>query len=322
MSVWLAGAHYIKGKLHDSLAVLSNDNIELTYKRLSIGGFPYKWKIVIHEPTITLVDQSSVRELSASKANLYFDYGLKSAIISLPKTVRFKDIKPDIVYDYSLEGESEIITKVVLFHSLYLIDTDILGKKSLKSIDVKFPDMKAFRGRSSIFQLKNSALYLTQKNIEGTQEYRFRFIGDYDSSVNHFKINNAHLMFDISYSMRNDVFDTNTSDFDHKLDIHRGLFKFDNASIDVSGVLKLARSRLPNGQMSIAMQQYQDVVDMLVPEDFIVSKPYIRKIIAKAAMPILNKVASNSDVIKFDINFADRGISIGKLNLLELNLNK
>jgi hypothetical protein len=186
-----------------------------------------------------------------------------------------------------------------------------------------FPDLKAFLGRSDIFQLKNSELNLTKKNIESSQEYRVKLAADYDSAVNHFKINNAHLMLDISYFMRNDIFDENAAaDFDHKLDIHRGLFKFDNASIEMNGDLKLARSRLPSGAMNISLLQYQDVVDMLVPEDFIISKSYIKKVIAKAAMPILNKVASNSDSIKFDISFTDRGISIGKLNLLELNLDK
>ena len=72
--------------------------------------------------------------------------------------------------------------------------------------------------------------------------------------------------------------------------------------------------------MNISMTQYQDVVDLLVPEDFMISKSYIKKVIAKATMASLNKVASNDDALKFEVSFSDKGVSIGNLNLLELNL--
>ena len=73
----------------------------------------------------------------------------------------------------------------------------------------------------------------------------------------------------------------------------------------VDGVLKLAKTSLPKGKMNITMNQYQDVVDLLVPEDFMISKSYIKKIIAKATMASLNKVASNDDALEFEVNFSD-----------------
>jgi hypothetical protein len=132
----------------------------------------------------------------------------------------------------------------------------------------------------------------------------------------------AHLFLDLNYIMRDEQFSSvGNFDYDHKLDINKGLLKFDNASIGIDGVVKLAKTSLPKGKMNIAMNQYQDVVDLLVPEDFIISKSYIKKIIAKATMASLNKVASNGDAVEFDVNFSDKGVTIGKLNLLELNLD-
>ena len=48
----------------------------------------------------------------------------------------------------------------------------------------------------------------------------------------------------------------------------------------------------------------------------------IKKVIAKATMSSLNKVASNDDDLQFEINFSDKGVSIGDLNLLDINLEQ
>ena len=52
------------------------------------------------------------------------------------------------------------------------------------------------------------------------------------------------------------------------------------------------------------MMHYRDVVDFVVPEDFIISRSYIKNVIAKSTMASLNKVASNDDDVKFEINFS------------------
>jgi len=320
--IWLAGAHYIKSKLLESLESIESDNIKISYADAKIGGSPFSWKIIFKEPKITLVNQSSIREFSAKDAKFDFKYDLSAVRIKFPKDLEYKNNSAENSDIYSLVSEQDITTNVIFTEPLYSIDTDLLEKKHIKSVDVIISSLKTLFNNRDIFHIANSQLQFVQNDTKEIGEYGLKIKGDYASDVSHLTIDKAHLFLDLNYTMRDDEFSSvGDFDYDHKLDIHKGIFKFDNASIGIDGVLKLAKTSLPKGKMNIAMNQYQDVVDLLVPEDFMISKSYIKKIIAKATMASLNKVASNDDALEFEVNFSDKGVTIGKLNLLELNLD-
>lgn len=323
--IWLAGAYYVKSKLLESLNAMVDSNIDFSYSDSSIGGFPFNWKISIKKPKIALISQSAARELSVKEAEFYFDYDLNSVRVVLPKTIEYSFNKIAVFYNYSLLSEYKTIAKANFVDSLYKVP----GEKRwsgdyIKSIDLKLPFMKAIHEDEEIFYISNLGMKLLQDYADGIDKYRVKIASDYRSDVSHLKINKAHLLLDFDYVVRNNNnFDQKSiEDFDHKLSINKFLFRFDNASLNVAGSLKLARSSLPDGKIKISMVQYNDVVDFLVPEDSIVSRSYIKKVIAKSTMTSLNKVASNNDNVKFEINFSDKGILIGNLNLLELNLDK
>ena len=49
-----------------------------------------------------------------------------------------------------------------------------------------------------------------------------------------------------------------------------------------------------------------EIVDFMVPaEDFIISRSYIKKVIARSIISSLNKVALNDDDVKFKTTFSD-----------------
>ena len=319
--IWLAGAHYVKSKLLESLESIESDNIKISYADANIGGSPFAWKIIFKEPKVTLVNQSSIHELSAEEAKFYFNYDLSAVRIKFPKKLEYKNSSAEKAYNYSLVSEKHINTNVTFTEPLCFINAYLLEKTHIKSFDVAIPSLKTIFDNRDIFHIANSRLQFTQNDIKEAGEYRLKIKGDYASDVSHLTIDKAYLSLDLNYTMRDANFSSlGAFDYDHKLDIHKGIFKFDNASIGVDGVLKLAKTSLPKGKMNISMTQYQDVVDLLVPEDFMISKSYIKKVIAKATMASLNKVASNDDALKFEVSFSDKGVSIGNLNLLELNL--
>lgn len=189
---------------------------------------------------------------------------------------------------------------------------------------MKTPSIKAVHENRELFYINNSGIKLLQDQVSGINKYSIRVASDYGSDLNHFEINKAHVLLDLDYIVKNSSdFVQNISEvFDHKLSINKFLFRFDNSSLDILGSLKLSRSSFPNGNIKVSMTQYRNVVDFLFPEDFIISRSYIKKIIAKSMMSSLNRVASNNDDVQLDINFSDKGILIGNLNLLELNLDK
>ena len=323
--VWLAGAYYIKSKLLESLNAMVSSNVDFSYKDSSIGGFPFSWKISIKEPKLALISQSAAREVSAEKAEFHFDYDLNSVRIILPEIIEYNFNKAEVFYNYSLFSEDRMTAKVNFVDSLYKIPGDKKWTENyIKSINLRLPYMKAIHENEEIFSLSNSVVKLLQDYTDDIDRYRVKVASDYGSDVSHMKINKAHLLLDFDYVVRNNrSFDKESlKGFDHKFSINKFLFRFDNASLDIAGSLKLARSSLPDGNIKISMLQYRDVVDFMVPEDFIISRSYIKKVIAKSTMTSLNKVASNDDDVKFEVNFSDNGILIGNLNLLELNLDK
>lgn len=323
--VWLAGAYYIKNKLLESLNSSADNNISFSYKDSSIGGFPFNWKVSIKEPKITLISQSYAVELFAEKAEFYFDYDLSSSRIILPKKLDYNLNNTDNFYNYSLLSDDIIVAKISFVDSLYKILGNTKGVKyHIQSIDLKIPAMKAVHENTELFYVNNSGIKLLQDQISGIAQYSIRIASDYESDLGHFKINKAHLLCDLDYFVKNnnDFVQKTSEIFDHKLSINKFLFRFDNSSLDMLGTLKLSRSNFPDGNIKISMTQYRNVIDFLFPEDFIISKTHINKVITKSMTPSLNKVVSNNDDVKFEVNFSDKRILIGNLNLLELNLNK
>ena len=126
---------------------------------------------------------------------------------------------------------------------------------------------------------------------------------------------------DLSYLTKKSVFNEEEKpDFERKLEISNASLKFNNAALDVSGVLKLTRSSLPRGAIDVSMVQYQDVIDTLIPEDFMMSNSYIKNIISKATLFDLNNTELNTNNVDFKIHFSNQGISVGKPNLFELKV--
>lgn len=317
--LWLAGAYYIKNKLLAALNSSIDSNINISYKDSSIGGFPFNWKISIKEPKFTLVSQSYAIELYAKKAKFYFDYDLNSARIILPKKLDCYLNKTDNSYNYSLLSKDVIIAKINFVDSLYrLFDNAKWSGYYIQSIDLKIPSIKAVNEDKELFYVNNSGIKLLQDQEEGIAKYSIKVASDYGSILSDFKISTAHLLLDLDYFVKNsnDFAPKASEIFDHKLSINKFLFRFDDSSIDMLGSLKLSRSNFPDGNIKVSMTQYRNVVDFLFPEDFIISKTHLNKVIKK------NKVVLNNDDAKFEINFSDKGILIGNLNLLELNLNK
>lgn len=323
--IWLAGAYYIKNKLLSELNSSINSNISFSYKDSSIGGFPFNWKISIKEPKLTLVSQSYAVELSAKKVKFYFDYDLSSVRVIFPKTLYYYLNKADNSYNYSLLSNDVIVAKINFVDSLYKIFGNAKWNRHyIHSIDLKIPSIKALHEDRELFYVNNSGIKILQDQVDGIAKCSVRITSDYGSDLSYFKINTAHLLLDLDYFIKNtnDFVQKTSEIFDHKLSINKFLFRFDNSSLDLLGTLRLSRSNFPDGNIKVSMTQYRNVIDFLFPEDFIISKTHINKLITKSMMTSLNKVASNNDDVKFEINFSDKGILIGNLNLLELNLNK
>jgi hypothetical protein len=318
--IWISGAYYIKTRLTKVLD-FSNNNVELSYKDMSIGGFPFEWKIILEEPRLALVNQFTARELSTKNIELRFNYDLRSAYIVLPEALEYNFNKLNTINNYSLINENKVVFKIIFSEFLHKINLDQKLLEHIKSINTDLPKITVISGDKEIFHATESYIKFQQTYNQRFDIYKIKFVGNYKSDINYLNINTASFYIDSDYTIRNNNNFENTENFDHKLNINSLLFKLDNAVLDVRGSLNLARTSPPRGKIAVSMVQYQEVVDFLLSEDSFISSAYVKKLIAKSTLDSSNQLDSNNDDVKFDINFSDNGILVGNLNLLELDSN-
>ena len=146
------------------------------------------------------------------------------------------------------------------------------------------------------------------------QNFSLKLAGNYKSSFNGRVVNNADCVLDANYII-SDNSDSKANSFDHKIELIQAKINLDNASCDLKGFVALARNSLPQGKISVELVDYENLVDVLLPEDFIFSKPYTKRFIAKAAAIEFSNEVKNK--VNFDIDFSNKGISLGRVNLLE-----
>lgn len=314
VALWVIGVHIIKGKIVDKASQYSSDNIKFQFEDAKLFGFPFDWKIRLVSPKLTIVNQNGLKEISAEEIVLSFGYSCTSVQINLGRKIVYNESHNSILQTHTITSPLDINCDIAFNNSLFFVDTKNNLKEELKSFNSVAPQLLGFLGEKEVFTLGSVKLSSIQEKKDNNI-LRIKVSGDYSSAVNYMKINKAHLLIDLSY---HEILENQTEkvDFERKFDLSNFYLKFDNAALDVKGVLRLSRSSLPNGKVDVAIYQYHEVVDTLIPEDFIFSKSFLKKIISKATASELNK--DDIGNANFKIVFSDKGVTIGKLNLMEL----
>ena len=321
VALWLTGAHLIKGKLILAIEDLNSDNIKFSYQDAKLSGFPFNWEVKFLSPKIAIIDQKTLHELSAQEIKFKFDYLMQSVELNLSKLISCRAVQGELAREYQFLSDQDMLVNMSFDESLYFLSSALQWKKFIASTEFNLPKLTGILDDREIFNLSAIKIISEQERSDLLDKIRLKLTGNYNSSVSYLKINKAHLLVDLSYLINKSVFNEEQKpDFERKLEISNASLKFNNAALDVSGVLKLTRSSLPQGAIDVSMVQYQDVIDTLIPEDFMMSNSHIKKIISKATLFDLNNTELNTNNVDFKINFSNQGISVGKLNLFELKV--
>ena len=314
--IWIVLAHYAKSKIVSFINNSQTDNIKISYSDASIAGFPFDWKVRFAAPKITIIDQVVSREISSDYLNCTFDYKLSKATLDFGKVLYYNAASDEAPIEYKLHSQDDIIGFVDFIDVLYKIDLSNSLKKVVKNIEFSNPYIVAFTSTGEeIFNLSGIILKLSNNIIDGTQHLSLKLAGDYKSSFNGRIISVADLVLDANYIINNPSNPMAKNKFDHKIELAQAKMNLDDASFDLKGFVVLARKDLPQGKISVELVDYETLVDILVPDDFIFSKHYVKGFIAKvAAIEFSNEVTNK---INFDVEFSDKGITLGRVNLLE-----
>lgn len=315
---WLSIAHFLKSKVSALIDNIDSDNISISYRDISMSGFPWKWKIDLLEPKITLINQNKIQEFVPEKVTIGF--GLYSASIDLGNKVQYLEYEGANTASYFFTAEDDIL-QIDLEYNKFLL----LLKKSdsqmqhIIKLTSEWPQVSCIQENDNklLFKLSSVNIRFEKAQHEMGESYQIKLLGDFDAISPALKMQKAHLMLASSYIIANHLASpAKELDFDHKLDLSNFQFKIDDASIDIKGSLKLSRSSSPFGKFDVTMAHYHNLIDQVVPENFVFSPNLIKKVINKGNTIDLSKNDIGS--ANFKVIFSAQGINIGKFNLLQL----
>ncbi len=312
---WIVLAHFAKSKLISLIDNSQTDNIKLSYTDTSIGGFPFSWKIRFTSPKITIINHVISREISSDYLNCTFDYKLGNARLDFGKVLYYSSASDEAPVDYKLYSQENITASVDLIDIIYKIDLPNSLRKIVRNVEFDNPSLVALNNNGEeLFNLSGLGLKFTNNLVETTENFSLKLLGHYKSSSNNLNVGSVNLALDANYVINNSNI-TAVDSFDRKIELTNAKIDLDNASCDLKGSVILARNDLPKGKISVELVNYETLADILVPDDFIFSKPYVKRFIAKAAAIEFSNEVTNK--VKFDIEFSDKGIALGHVNLVE-----
>jgi len=315
---WLAGAHIIKNRLIMIAEDASSDNIKFSYQDTKISGFPFSWQVTFISPKLTITDQKSLREIFIPSLNTKFDYSMQGVVFNSGQIIYCNDIQGPLVQEYQFISDQDISVNAYFTESLYFMDSALQWKDFISAIKFDLSSIKMDLAGREIFTMSDIQVRSRQEQNDFISSMQLKLVGNYSASASYLNVSKAHLLVDLSYLINNHLLESEGKiDFDRKLKLSKIKLYLDNASLDLSGVLNLTRSSLPHGELDVSLVQYHDVINAVVPDDFMFSADYIKKIIAKATLSDANNDSNN---VEFKVRFSDKGISVGTLNLLELKV--
>ena len=317
---WIVFAHFAKSKIVSFINNSQTDNIKISYSDASIAGFPFGWKVRFSSPKITLIDQTTSQEISSDYLNFSFNYKLENAKLSFGKVLYYSSASDEVPIEYRLQSQDDIVGFVDFTEALYNIDSSSSLKKIIQNVEFSNPYIVAFSNNGDeLFNLSRLAIKLNSNIIDIIQKFSLKLSGNYKSSFHSRIVTNADCVLDTNYIISNNSDATTANNFDHKIELIQAKLNLDNASCDMKGFVALARNSLPQGKISVELVDYENLVDALLPDEFIFSKPYVKRFIAKAAAIEFSHEVTNK--VNFDLEFSNKGISLGRVNLLEQKEN-
>ncbi|HJD62083.1 MAG TPA: hypothetical protein LFW14_00505 [Rickettsia endosymbiont of Degeeriella rufa] len=331
--VWFAAAYTLKNNVINLIKNSESDNLKISYNTVKFSGYPFHWKITITDPKVKLIDHVNSKELSSENVVLNIKFSTKKATLNFGPYIKEVDNYGDKTFTYDMRSKEGIKGIGKFNKPLYKISKDDDLKEVIKSIQLNNKSLLIFKDDEEIFKINDLAFFISKKNLADSEDISLILNMNYDSEKNIANFKNATL--DIVALLKFTP-DGENSAILQNFNIEKFVFSCDhNSKINLNGALQFFANKLPQGKLSFALENYHSIIDKLLPNNIMFSKKFIKTVIAKAvnkasdeAAVIVNQkesAGSNTDYnniekAKFDVEFSEKGINIGSINLLELKL--
>ncbi|ABV74611.1 hypothetical protein A1C_01465 [Rickettsia akari str. Hartford] len=330
-TVWFSTAYTIKNNVVSLIKNSGSDNRKISYNAIKFSGYPFNWKITITDPKVKFIDHVNSKEFTCKNIVLNIAFSTKRAALNFGPFIKEVDNYGDKTFTYNIRSDDDINGIGKFNKPLYKISKDDNLKEILKSIQLNNKALSIFKDNQKVFKINDLAFLIKKQHLASEESISLFLNMNYYSEKDILNFKNANLDIAASVKFAEDEEDAAIL---QNFNIERFIFTCDNDyKVNLNGALQFFANKLPKGKLYFELENYNSIVDKLLPNNIIFSKQIIKTIIAKAINQTSNEqlntdqndansAYNNIEKAKFDIEFSDKGINIGSINLLELKLGK
>ncbi len=317
--IWVVFAHLVKNQSIEIIEKFNSDNLKISYNDVNISGFPYEWKISFISPKIVLIEQDKFQEFTPDIISISHDFF--NSEINFGKNINYQKLDLDLNVKYSLLIEEDLIFKITYKKALFFIEKINNIFDHIKLINISTPTIIAIDDNKELFKIDSIKALIGQETKNFIDLYKIKMAVNFNHNEDHSGTGKTQFLLDMNYLINEGVFFNQVKDieFDRKIELNNFQLKYEDSEINLNGYINFNRTSPPTGKIDCSMIQYQKIVDKIVPDNFIFSKSFIKKVISKAHNPEISREDFTN--ANFKIEFSNKGATIGKLNLLELRVN-
>jgi len=326
---WFAIAYTFKNNMTALIKNTESDNVKISYDAISVSGYPLAWEIRVLEPIVKIIDHINVREISTKEISFLVDFNFKKATITLDKTLKHQEMaknkNDEASKEYSLNSNHNIRGTIKFDKALYNLSSENSFKEVTEWIIINNKLLSVSSQDEEIFNIENlefSVNKIPTLEKENTQENIALKINFAYNSMNDF-LNFKKATFDLTTNFNLIEIAGNNKNTQQNISIdHLILTCDDDAKLNLTGKMQFISNRLPIGKLSLALINYQNVIDKLIPDSSLLPKKMIKLLVERAVNSSINENSLDKDVneinmenIKFDVIFSDDGVKIGSVNI-------
>lgn len=304
----------MKSKVIALAEKVQTDNFNISHKAVRISGFPFKWRITVRHPVFSYTDMLGTTEAHLKQIVFDFAFGLKTTHIDFGSSVDFKrSLDEDKEQSYRLHSDNPLLVDLVTYRRVYEIDDSKLAPMNVVRSCTFLTDYLIFEGEDNqLFELDGVKLFADKDLGDNVDTISVSIRGGYSSEGGFLGFNKASIntimTYKINYALEEE------REFDHKIKITRSKLEIDDSKLKLAGELILNHTSLPKGKFEVAIKKYKKMVDTIIPDDFFISKSYIKELLAGIIMKKGGGTEAlpteNAELVKFDVVFTEDGVRL------------
>ncbi len=341
---WFSVAHVLQSK---TLALIKNsesDNIKISYENVQVYGFPYLWKIKIIAPTITFIDHTNSKELSSKEIICGFDLSFKKATINFGHNVKQVQNLANRTKTYLIYSDHTIESSIKFTKALFMMSEKDNLYNNIKLLKFSNALLSVNNENQKVWDLNNSLLTIHKSLIEYNESVVMKFQAFYNKAIldevepegstieqsefpkpynNMYSfLNFSKATIDVGASLNFlHSKDTLTEKMLKDLIIDHVNLTFEDSKINIAGSMEFVKNHPPAGKLFVEINDYNKAIDRLFVNNYFMSKSKLKMIILQMANSSMEEsdpyILGNFNDIKFDVEFSNYGIKLGKINLVQ-----